>query len=425
MAKRQLRDLFISVNRPNGKGQTPLQVAIMAGWPDRVRWILQKGADPDDNGHGFLPPPLQLAVERGRFDSLCALLDHKADVNKFYYGKGERSCPLFRAIEIEDFPNGETNRTRIIQKLLQAGAKPAQRIRHNNNRDMTALHLAISEDRLDLLPTLCHHTRTEDVKQARNIKGENLLHFCLNRGEYEALDIIAQHLPELLEQTDFKNSNTPLLKAIRQADAKSALILLDAGANANTDDRHGNSALHYVVAQNKFTPEQKYQLVSHLLDCGADPVTRSIPHGLSVMHQLAFDAKPEDLNLCRLLLEKSPQGKDLLHIRDYKGRTPLHLAATLGWRNVQKRQGKNGDGITGIVQFLIDQGANPATPDFDRKSALDWLEQHKLRHTYMGVILNKACQQTTPQTPTPETTSHNEQKEKTAKPVSFSRPFQP
>ncbi|KAK2729897.1 ankyrin repeat-containing protein [Colletotrichum kahawae] len=66
-----------NVNLRNDYGNTPLSIAVMYGYQDCVKLLLESGADPDVRGEHDRKP-LSWALERGNVNIMNMLLDHSA-----------------------------------------------------------------------------------------------------------------------------------------------------------------------------------------------------------------------------------------------------------------------------------------------------------------------------------------------------------
>ena len=129
------------------------------------------------------------------------------------------------------------------------------------------------------------------------------------------------------------------MKSGTEKDVKAAI---DAGANVNASNASGrvlHSAAHY----------GRKDLVQLLLDAGADPEGAN-QHGETALH---FAVKQNRTSVINLLLETTPQ---LLNARTKVGVTPLMEAATL----VEAK----------LVKLLLSRGADHAERTREGKTAL-------------------------------------------------------
>ena len=128
-------------------------------------------------------------------------------------------------------------------------------------------------------------------------------------------------------------------------------LLLDAGADVRAKDEEGRTALTWAARDNT-NPE----VLKLLLDAGADIRAKDEKGRTALMWAARDNTNPE---VVRVLLEA---GTDA-NIKDNKGLTALMLAAK--W---------NSDGV---VNTLLDSGADIAIKDDEEKQAADYAQENK------------------------------------------------
>lgn len=120
--------------------------------------------------------------------------------------------------------------------------------------------------------------------------GFSLLHIAAEHGQPEiAARMLLEGLDVDLRQDVNWGGNTPLMVAADTGNAATARVLLKAGAEVNTVNRHGGTALIFAAIRN--TPE----MVDLLLDAGADPMPaargRNVPRDERGFRALDFARK--------------------------------------------------------------------------------------------------------------------------------------
>ena len=174
--------------------------------------------------------------------------------------------------------------------------------------------------------------------------GTGLLEAVGNDDE-KALDIFLK-MPELLNFADKSGRNAVMLAASKK-DCTMLKKLVSAGANLRFMDNSEKTPLHYAAAGN--SPE----CAKFLLENGAD-VNLQDNFGRDAANTLAALAKEEDVELFRLLAEKSTD----LERRDKDKKTLFIIAAEKGYAN--------------YIKLLISLGVSPLSKDFSGKTALDY-----------------------------------------------------
>jgi ankyrin repeat protein len=189
---------------------------------------------------------------------------------------------------------------------------------------------------------------------------------------------------------------TPLQIAVRYNQTAVVKFLVDRGANVNTQDLFGQTALHEAVMH------KDEELIRLLLDCGANPDVKD-ESGRTALYTSISPWKCNE-DIIRLLLQhttnpniRTDRGQTALHIasledneaavrllldhgvdleaKDANGGTPLHLAARRGQKI--------------IVQLLLKSGADPARKADDGDTALEMATWEG--HTNVIQILKEAA----------------------------------
>jgi ankyrin repeat protein len=334
-------------NLNDDKGRTVLNYAIGIS-PEIFQVLLEAGTNPnteDSDGRS----PLSYAVERDDPKVVKLLLAAKADPNG-----GKLDAPLLCAIHKNDTVSAEL--------LLQAGAKPnsigefdlsGQPGRRgpfggggNSQRLIaplfTPLQLAISENHMPMVQLLLKFKADPNLPQP---DGFPLIFAALPHPDILAALLDAGADPN---QPDKNVPNTPvwqgeslLMSAVGnsfyetpEGNLAAAKLLLAHGANPNTKDREGNTALHWAVGLG-----------------GLEDWTISLP-------------KRE---LVELLLEHHTNP----NVRDNDGKTPLDLLkdkiAQQSFRSFSPETVAKQKAFAGELADLLRQhGALDILPDWDR-----------------------------------------------------------
>jgi ankyrin repeat protein len=203
-----LLDHGADVNQNTGKF-FPLLQAVVAGNRSMVELLLNRGADVNArSGDG---DALHMAV-RKRFQSVVeVLLAHKADVNNL---DASKETPLDVA--------AATGQKKIVQMLLAAGADP--NLADDNGR--TALNRAIAGDAPDVVGVLLAagaEVNTEDESR------RTPLSYAAEFNNQEVIKLLLDAKADL----NGSKVNPPLLLATKYVNTNSMELLLRAGADPN------------------------------------------------------------------------------------------------------------------------------------------------------------------------------------------------
>lgn len=410
-------DAGIDVNRKGGKFGTALTAASHCGSTSVVKVLLEYGADPDIHGCWKDDNALQAACEMENADIVILLLEHGADPNLHggLYGsalhaafsKGNTAIinvlltrgaditykwgdygsilqaavdsgneaaveialgcglsanekggwftyPLLRATAVTTCPDS------IVRLLLKEGADPNLEREGDDFIDQTfrtALQHSSSLSKTNLL--LDHGAYVNTVSG------------WLGTALHAAIDYGGDHRSSMIKllvhrganvNQKVKNIGSPLLYAAQRANIDSARPLIEAGADLDSVDIGGHSALHLAISN----AEAGEELFDYLVGLGADPLLLD-RRGCNGLHYAARASNPHALEK---ILERGP---DVNSIDGY-GWTSLH------WAAASLRESKQ------VIQALLDKGCNKHIKDKGGRTALDLATQ--LGNTKAITILN-------------------------------------
>ena len=234
---------------------------------------------------------LHLAAENGRFKLVEALLKKGA---LFNLADKEGCSALHLATE--------NNHTEIVKALLNSNKKENKNIfdlvNAVNNNGKTALHLAASDGNIEILRILLDNEATPNLTDN---EGYTALHFAAEKGHIDIaqalLDLHEKNLEPYHSTIDFENNEgdthhtriakilltyekvkvngsaeqeiSPLSLAAQNNHVEFMKFLLEHGANIDSADKKGNTALH-IAAENS-----KTESFNFLLDKGANSVLKN------------------------------------------------------------------------------------------------------------------------------------------------------
>jgi ankyrin repeat protein len=328
------------INMDDGFGRNCLQIAVQRGhfWKqDIVAVLLRHGADVntlDNQGHTVL----YSALRAEDLAMIEVLLQHGANLDL-----GDDS-PIFAAVQMQNIA--------LVKLLIEKGAtidvQPKSTVSSgfHTYRSLLGtacnLHNFFTSDRDDTAPKILEIliNNGANVNEADE-NGFTLVHYLARDNGLLDLIIKAGAGIECLDQ----DGQTPLIISCASGRSHSqyhtyperskklahtALVLLEAGANASALDKSGKNALHHLLAQvsrHRATPEESAAVTHALLSAGC-----------------SFSA------------------------RDHQGRTPLHVAL---------RAGKFAQ-----ASILLEAGADIHAPDPEGNNALHHIARFMGRYPF-------------------------------------------
>ena len=250
---RRLVTQHADVNTPQADGATALHWAAYQGDTGSIELLLKAGANVKvANQYGATP--LSLAAERGNAAIVRRLLDAGADPNERLLN---HETVLMMAARTGDVAT--------MQSLLDRGADPNAK---ESLRGTTPLMWAAAQKHPAAVKLLVEHGAdvsavSDPAWQDRPVRYAKAVDPRPSQGRNQDL-VVSQVGPRSTRARE-GGGLTAMVFAVRENDAESVRILLDAGADVNQVTHYGWSPL-LVATQNR-----NYQLASYLLDRGADP----------------------------------------------------------------------------------------------------------------------------------------------------------
>lgn len=175
---------------------------------------------------------------------------------------------------------------------------------------------------------------------------------AINDGSPEAVEALLSQGALIDERTD--SGATPLAIAASRGNKAVVEVLLSHGAEVNAADDDGGTPLDNAIAGN-------HNEVASLLRA----------HGAKAAFQIHNIVRAGDLAAVNAVLEESP---GMVHARDHSGRTPIHVAAACGWKDIIETLLAHGADVNA-------KGTSGATPlsaarFFGRSDVDDLLRRH-------------------------------------------------
>ncbi|MCJ1277945.1 hypothetical protein MMC21_005759 [Puttea exsequens] len=385
-------------------GYTPLHAAALFGNADMVKFLLQRGANPNAQGKEG-ETPLHLALRRwiakrklmdawtdpkNRLEgALDMIVDDYNDDNSETYHRVHKmrsdtvnmllDSPRYD-VSIQDdrgetclhaIHYGDCDASEHAAKLLQRGADLDIR----NRKGETAVHLAVrAADHQSLNKFLRYQADPHTTDNC----GQNLLHHaCASRqytGREQTISTLLGHsaASALVSSTDSQGRNCLHHQVLNLPDVNIVRILLAQGVNVNQADNQGHSPLVGAIMSGLFNfPKDTIPI---LLQAGADPRV-SDAAGRNLAHLAISQDECAETSVLELFADYGVK----IDAVDTKGRTVLHHAAIAGTLNrrllhdITERWGvdvniRDRDNSTALDHAVIESGMprHPLLFDEDR-----------------------------------------------------------
>ncbi len=406
-AVRSLVQQHVDVNAPQGDGTTALMWATHWDDLETTDLLIHAGANvnaANDNG----VTPLWLACTNG----------NAAIVEKLLKGGANPNASLSRTGESVLMTCARTGNVDAVKSLLAGKAEVNAK---DNWSGQTALMWAVAEKHPEVVRVLVGHgadararSKVQTDTYGRTRGGFTPLLFGARVGDLESVRILLAAGADVNEATPEAGNTLVVASASNREEL--AIFLLEKGANPNSADEYGFTALHHAVQKGisdlsaiEYTPallppRNQPELVKALLAHGADPNSRikkdypasvapyrhTTPASILGATPFFLAAAAGDANIMRLLLAAGADplltaGELMRPLMAAAGMTRLvdflpgeesshleavKLAVELG--SDVNETAKDGEtalhaasftGADTIVKFLVDKGANVDAKD--------------------------------------------------------------
>jgi ankyrin repeat protein len=221
------------INIKDSSGKTPLQITIHEGRVELINYFLSKDADVDMKDH-FNETSLHYATDRGEIEVVKLIVSHGADLNA---KNNLKETPLFVAVK--------NNYLDIAEYLISEGAEV--NIKDNSRR--SPLHEAVYQGNLELVKYLISNGAYVNAKDKYDIYA---LHVAAKQGQLEILKCLISKGAKInvkgaaiLEWTPFYRTMgcTPLHVAANKGHLEIVKYLISQGADIDVQNNEESTAL--------------------------------------------------------------------------------------------------------------------------------------------------------------------------------------
>ena len=221
------------LNQQDSSEETPLIIAIKEGKLDLIAYFLSQGADVNVKVY-FNETPLHKAVDKGELEIVKLVVTNGADLN---LKNNQKETPLFVAVE--------SNQTNVAEYLISQGAD----VNIKNQRARYPLHIAAYNGNLELVKLLVLHGAKNSAKDAYDITS---LHEAASEGQLEIVKYLVSQGAEInskgaasIEWSPFHRTMgcTPLHVAANKGHLEIVKYLISQGADIEVKNNEDDTAL--------------------------------------------------------------------------------------------------------------------------------------------------------------------------------------
>lgn len=316
--------------------------AVISNQPKMVRLLLTHGAPVNRARKGDGATALILAADHGWLEVAKVLIEHDADVNQssaWYFG-AKTYTPLQLAVM--------HGRNEMVKILLENVAIVSGRIALPQvARKNFALFDAVGKRNIRKV--------TQLLKEPDSLNTGNALYYAALGGLVQTTTVLLRQgaNPNYIRLTE---GNTPLHGAVKGEHIKLIRLLLDNGADPETENDHGLKPID--VASQNGNMDVVALLSARMQKAQVQTTELKSVLSMDAGHALYHGAANGHYDIVKWLLDNKA---DPNLAEESEGDTPLHAAA----RN------NHAD----IIRLLLDKGANPDIANNNDQTALDLARQ--------------------------------------------------
>ena len=362
------------VNLQSDNGELPLHVAARVGNIDVVRFLIEQGSEIDVADNRGMTP-LFTAAQRSHSD-VVMLLFHYSD--SIYITNQEQNTLLHIAAKMQlnnvvvKLLDDQFLKKKMSACNLDVKSFIQLLLRKQNKHGRTALHEAVLvRNNTEVVATLLEHGSEICFLGSER---ETVMHCAISSRDLKMVQFVVNHAAKTSLNKRNDTGDTPLhsvfqLKLYWDKDTVIQLIRLLTANNCdvNSTNNSGRTALHLAAPRTWYSygDNTSDSVLKYLMELGCDSSAKDFD-GKTALHYAA----QTNAENCTDILQyeaNAVNGEKLssLHIRDNKGRTPLHMASIPRHYYMNQQMER-------IILLLLNYGANIEAKDQDGKTPLHY-----------------------------------------------------
>lgn len=192
----------------------------------------------------------------------------------------------------------------IVKFLLDTGADP----NIFDDYQQTPLHNAVENNQLESVKLLLERGANVEAENSNQLRS---IHIAASKNP-QIISCLLDHGAEINVQ-EMRINQTPLHLAVSAGNLESVKLLVSRGANINAVNKNAQRPIHCAVEQSLYAGGQRFDVLKHLLESGADP---NVYDTCATGTPLYYAAFLKHLDGVKVLLKHGAQVKNHRHLQE-------------------------------------------------------------------------------------------------------------